>query len=88
MVTSNSEALLFTSEGGEWRIYRASYAYAGSAGNVAAYAYHRCQDYEPDKESWTNCWHLGDVRRECILCDMTVPDGIQALITLYTWGES
>lgn len=76
--------LLFTKD--DWSIYLADYAKAGLGGSIMAYAHHQGCTSSVLEGNPTNCWHPGDFKQKCVLCRVDVPDGIQALITLYQWS--
>ena len=71
-------------EGNEWDIYKAEDAKYPHV-KLVVFAHHRgCQS---EKKDLMNCWWLGDHMPKCIMCQTKVPDSIQALIMLYTYGQ-
>lgn len=87
MSIGSSNKLLFKLD--EWSIYKDMYH--GHGGRVTAFAHHdactsRLTGSLKIGERPTNCWHTGDTRQSCILCNAIVPDEIQGLIYLYQYG--
>lgn len=73
--------ILFEDE--EWKLLKEDNTNAFSV-----YANHKhCTGTENDNDGTLNSWYLRDIDTRCILCDGKVPDGIQALVTLYEYGE-
>ena len=88
-MSTHNEKCLFTKDG--WSIYKGEYRHASVKGQVLAYAYHHsCGELGGYKEITgdpTNCWHTGDLKQRCILCNEAVPDSIQTLVVLYQWEK-
>ncbi len=74
-------APLFREHG--WDIYEET-----QDSRVHAFAHHRaCQGTGQTVNAPMNNWWLEDIRQECVICGCKVPEGIQALITLYAYGK-
>ena len=56
--------------------------------SIHAFGYHKaCNSVGVKDTTPMNSWWLEDIRQECVMCGCKVPDGIQALITLYVYGK-
>ena len=66
-----------------WDIYKED-----TDSRVVAFGHHKaCQGTGHTANSAMNCWWLQDIKQECVVCGVKVPENIQALITLYVYGK-
>ena len=87
-MSASSKTPLFRGHG--WDIYPAISEYLHTLPNptLIVFAHHRaCPGEGHVKAEKMNCWWLGDLKQHCVVCDAKVPDNIQALIALYTYGQ-